>query len=99
MRRQLPRLSEMTTPRAMRTTPSLSIPTPRSSYTSSLLARSTTRTSTSWRIQMSDLYKNPAKEPQSPTPEHRQSDKQDWGGSRMDPVGPGGKTTIRDHNE
>lgn len=48
---------------------------------------------------MSDLYKNPAKEPQSPKPEHRPDDHMDWGGTRMLAVGPGGKTTILDHNE
>lgn len=48
---------------------------------------------------MSDLYKDPAKEPQSPKPEHKYDDIQDWHGSRMNIGGPGGRTTNLDHDE
>ena len=48
---------------------------------------------------MSDLYKSPEKEPAPEELESRNSDMQDWGGSRMEPAGPGGKTTLVNGNE
>ena len=48
---------------------------------------------------MSDLYKNPDKEPQSEELEKRGPDHSDWGGTRMNPVGPAGRTNNLEHNE
>lgn len=48
---------------------------------------------------MSDLYKNPQFEPQDRELEKRLNDHQDWGGSRMNPVGPAGTTIHINQNE
>jgi len=48
---------------------------------------------------MSDLYKNPEKEAAPEELESRNSDMQDWGGSRMEPAGPGGKMNVVNGNE
>lgn len=48
---------------------------------------------------MSDLYKNPQTSPQDEGLESRNSDMQDWGGSRMEPAGPAGTTTNVNQNE
>jgi hypothetical protein len=48
---------------------------------------------------MSDLYKNPQKEPQDRELEKRLNDHQDWGGTRMNPVGPAGTSTHINQNE
>lgn len=48
---------------------------------------------------MSDLYKSPEKEPQDRELEKRLNDHQDWGGSRMNPVGPAGTSTHINQNE
>jgi len=48
---------------------------------------------------VSDLYKNPEKEPQSRELEGRLNDHEDWGGSRMNPVGPAGTTIHINQNE
>ncbi len=48
---------------------------------------------------MSDLYKNPETEPQDRELEKRLNDHQDWGGTRMNPVGPAGTTTHINQNE
>lgn len=48
---------------------------------------------------MSDLYKNPETTPQAEELESRNADMMDWGGSHMEPAGPGGKTTIVNANE
>lgn len=48
---------------------------------------------------MTDLYKNPEKEPQKRELESRQNDHADWGGTRMNPQGPAGKSTITNQNE
>lgn len=48
---------------------------------------------------MSDLYKNPEKEPQDRELEKRLNDHEDWGGTRMNPVGPAGTTTHINQNE
>lgn len=48
---------------------------------------------------MSDLYKNPQTSPQDEGLESRNTDMQDWGGSRMEPAGPAGNTTLINANE
>lgn len=48
---------------------------------------------------MSDLYKNPETEPQARELESRLNDHEDWGGSRMNPVGPAGTTIHINQNE
>lgn len=48
---------------------------------------------------MSDLYKNPQTEPQDRELEKRLNDHEDWGGSRMNPVGPAGTSTHINQNE
>lgn len=48
---------------------------------------------------MSDLYKNPQTEPQDRELEKRLNDHQDWGGTRMNPVGPAGTTIHINQNE
>ncbi len=48
---------------------------------------------------MSDVYRNPAKEPQDEKLESRDTDMKDWGGTYMEPAGPGGNTTIVNANE
>lgn len=48
---------------------------------------------------MSDLYKNPEKEPQDEHAEIRYTDRADWDGTKMNIAGPGGKTTNLEHNE
>lgn len=48
---------------------------------------------------MSDLYRNPDKEPQDRELVKRLNDHEDWGGSRMNPVGPAGTTTHINQNE
>lgn len=48
---------------------------------------------------MSDLYKNPQTQPQDRELEKRLNDHEDWGGSRMNAVGPAGTTTHINQNE
>ncbi len=48
---------------------------------------------------MSDLYKNPQTSPQGEGLESRNTDMQDWGGSKMEPAGPAGNTTLINGNE
>lgn len=48
---------------------------------------------------MSDLYKNPQKEPQDRELEKRLNDHEDWGGTRMNPVGPAGTSIHINQNE
>lgn len=48
---------------------------------------------------MTDLYKNPEKEPQDRELEKRLNDHEDWGGTRMNPVGPAGTSTHINQNE
>lgn len=48
---------------------------------------------------MSDLYKNPETSPQDENLEKRSQDQMDWGGSRMNAVGPAGTTTLINQNE
>lgn len=48
---------------------------------------------------MSDLYKNPETEPQDRELEERLNDHEDWGGTRMNPVGPAGTSTHINQNE
>ena len=48
---------------------------------------------------MSDLYKNPETSPQDEELESRNTDMQDWGGSRMEPAGPAGNATLTNGNE
>ncbi len=48
---------------------------------------------------MSDLYKNPQTSPQDEGLESRNTDMQDWGGSRMEPAGPAGNSTLTNANE
>lgn len=48
---------------------------------------------------MSDLYKNPETTPQNEGLESRNTDMQDWGGSRMEPAGPAGNSTLTNANE
>lgn len=48
---------------------------------------------------MSDLYKNPEFEPQDRELEKRLGDSMDWGGTRMNPVGPAGTTIHINQNE
>lgn len=48
---------------------------------------------------MSDLYKNPQTSPQDEELESRNTDMQDWGGSKMEPAGPAGNTTLINGNE
>lgn len=48
---------------------------------------------------MSDLYKNPEFEPQGRELVKRLNDHEDWGGTRMNPVGPAGTTTNINQNE
>lgn len=48
---------------------------------------------------MSDLYKNPQTSPQDEGLESRNSDMQDWGGSKMEPAGPAGNSTLTNANE
>lgn len=48
---------------------------------------------------MSDLYKNPETEPQNRELEKRLNDHEDWGGTRMNPVGPAGTSTHINQNE
>lgn len=48
---------------------------------------------------MSDVYRNPLTEPQAEELEKRSTDNEDWGGSRMNPVGPAGRTTNVNGNE
>lgn len=46
-----------------------------------------------------DLYKNPEEEPQDKEYESRLGDSHDWGGTRMNIAGPGGRTTNIENNE
>ena len=46
-----------------------------------------------------DLYKNPEKEPQDREIEIRLGDPHDWGGTRMNIAGPGGRSNNFEHNE
>lgn len=48
---------------------------------------------------MTDLYKNPEFEPQKRELESRMNDHADWGGTRMNPVGPAGTSTHINQNE
>jgi len=48
---------------------------------------------------MSDLYKNPETEPQARELVKRGDDHEDWGGTRMNPVGPAGTTIHINQNE
>ena len=48
---------------------------------------------------MSDLYKNPQDSPQDEELESRNSDMTDWGGSKMEPAGPAGNSTLTNANE
>jgi hypothetical protein len=48
---------------------------------------------------MPDLYTNPAEEPAPEGYQDRNTDMQDWGGSHMEPAGPGGKTSNVNGNE
>jgi hypothetical protein len=48
---------------------------------------------------MSDLYKNPETEPQARELVKRGEDHEDWGGTRMNPVGPAGTSTHINQNE
>lgn len=48
---------------------------------------------------MSDLYKNPETSPQDEGLESRNTDMQDWGGSKMEPAGPAGNSTLTNANE
>lgn len=48
---------------------------------------------------MSDLYKNPQTTPQDEELESRNTDMEDWGGSRMEPAGPAGNSTLTNGNE
>ena len=48
---------------------------------------------------MPDLYKNPETEPQAREVKIRGNDHGDWGGTRMNIAGPGGKTTNLEHDE
>ena len=48
---------------------------------------------------MSDLYKNPQTSPQDEKLVDRNTDTRDWGGSRMEPAGPAGSTTLVNGNE
>jgi hypothetical protein len=48
---------------------------------------------------MSDLYKNPQDSPQDEALESRNSDMTDWGGSKMEPAGPAGNSTLSNANE
>lgn len=48
---------------------------------------------------MSDVYRNPETTPQDEELEKRSTDSVDWAGSRMNPVGPAGSTTIVNGNE
>lgn len=48
---------------------------------------------------MSDLYKNPQTQPQEEMLESRNTDMMDWGGSRMEPAGPAGRTNNINGNE
>ena len=49
---------------------------------------------------MSDLYRNPQLGPTKDRElEKRMNDHEDWGGSRMNPVGPAGKSTIINQDE
>lgn len=48
---------------------------------------------------MSDVYRNPETTPQDEKLESRNTDMQDWGGSRMEPAGPAGNTTLINGNE
>ena len=48
---------------------------------------------------MSDLYKNPQTSPQDEKLVDRNTDMMDWGGSRMEPAGPAGNTTLINGNE
>lgn len=48
---------------------------------------------------MSDLYKNPETSPQNEGLESRNTDMQDWGGSKMEPAGPAGNSTLTNANE
>lgn len=48
---------------------------------------------------MSDLYKNPEKEPQTKDVKLRGNDPGDWGGTRMNIAGPGGRSNNFEHDE
>jgi hypothetical protein len=48
---------------------------------------------------MGDLYKNPETSPQNEGLESRNTDMQDWGGSKMEPAGPAGNSTLTNANE
>jgi len=48
---------------------------------------------------VSDLYKNPETEPQARELAKRGDDHEDWGGTRMNPVGPAGTTIHINQNE
>jgi hypothetical protein len=48
---------------------------------------------------VSDLYKNPQTQPQDRELEKRLDDHMDWGGARMNPVGPAGTTIHVNQNE
>jgi hypothetical protein len=48
---------------------------------------------------MGDLYKNPETSPQDEGLESRNTDMQDWGGSKMEPAGPAGNSTLTNANE
>ena len=48
---------------------------------------------------MSDVYRNPETTPQDEELESKNKDTADWGGTRMNPVGPAGTTTLINQNE
>lgn len=48
---------------------------------------------------MSDLYINPAKVPAPEEYQDRNKDMTDWGGTHMEPAGPGGRTNNVNGNE
>jgi hypothetical protein len=48
---------------------------------------------------MSDVYRDPAKQPADAKAEPRYEDMEDWGGVRMNQAGPGGVSTFTEHNE
>lgn len=47
---------------------------------------------------MSDVYRDPAKQPAGALSEPRYKDMEDWGGVRMNIAGPGGNDTLSDNN-
>jgi len=48
---------------------------------------------------VSDVYRDPETTPQEKELEKRSLDAADWGGTRMNPVGPAGRTTNVNGNE